>query len=156
MDARFFFETWETSHRLTRQTLDAFPEGTLGQEVIPGLRTPGELFGHIVAHTRAAFDACLKRQVNSHESYDPPGSLDCTSKPDLLLYSRQVMEMAFAHANQAPEVWKQKIATPWGRESMEKTCVEAYSHEIHHRGQLYVMLRKLGITPPPFCSHERL
>lgn len=155
MDTRLFFETWDASHRLTRQTLESFPAETLGQRIIPGMRSPGELFGHIVAHTRTAFDACLRRRVDTRESYEPPPTLDCASKPDLLLYSRQVMEMAFAHANQAPEVWKQTIETPWGCESMETICVEAFSHEVHHRGQLYVMLRKLGITPPPFCSHER-
>lgn len=155
MDVRFFFETWDSSHRLTRQTLELFPDASVGEEVISGLRTPGELFGHIVAHNRVAMDACIRREVTSHESYEPPSTVNCVSKQDLLVYSRRVMEMAFAHANQAADIWKQTVETPWGRQRMEAIFVEAYSHEVHHRGQLYVMLRKIGITPPRLCSHER-
>jgi len=155
VDKRDFFTTWTDSYRMTRETVEAFPEDKLGDEIIPGLRPPGELFCHIFAHVNAVFNACVRRELKVDELYQMPPDVDTTKRKDLLRYARRTMEGLLAHASVNEDVWKQQIQTPSGEVPMDSLCLESFAHEVHHRGQLAAMLRMIGIEAPKFCHHER-
>lgn len=152
MDNHSFFARWEASQRLTQDTLKAFPDDTLGQEIIQGLRPPGEMYCHIYAHVNAVLNACLTRAFDFSEMGKLPTDVDCTDREALLRYSRITMNTLFAHSGQPPKAWKQKINTPGGSVLMEALCRGAYDHEVHHRGQLVAMLKHLGIKPPQVAA----
>lgn len=154
MEKREFFERWTESFRITKATIERFPEPALGQVLVAGLRPPGELFTHIFAHVNGVFNACVRRELLTQELYQLPEDVDMLKTTPLLRYAQRTMEGLLAHGSIDTEAWKQIIKTPWGDVPMESLCLESYSHEIHHRGQLFVMLRLLGVDPPPVCRHE--
>jgi len=155
MDKRDFFNTWTDSFRITRETIEAFPEDQLGEVIIPGLRPPGELFCHIFAHVNAVFNACVRRELLVEELHQIPPEVDLGSRKDLVRYARRTMEGLLAHASVNVDVWKQEIHTPWGDVPMDSMCLESFGHEVHHRGQLAAMLRILGLDAPKVCLHDR-
>jgi uncharacterized damage-inducible protein DinB len=156
VDKRDFFNNWTDSYRITRETIEAFPEDKLGEVIIPGLRPPGELFCHIFAHVNAIFNACVRRELNVDELYLIPSDVDTTKQKDLLRFARRTMEGLLAHASVNADVWKQQILTPGGEVPMDSMCLESFAHEVHHRGQLTAMLRVIGIEAPKVCLHERI
>lgn len=148
MEDKKFFIRWERSHKLTQDTLCAFPPEKLGKEIIKGLRSPGEMYCHIYAHISAIFGACLSHELRREKMEACPPEVDCKDRDSLLRYSRITMGSLFAHSGQSPQVWQKEILTPWGNVKMEQLCKGAYDHEVHHRGQLQAMLKHLGITAP--------
>jgi len=155
VDKRDFFARWDEAFRVTRQTVEAFPQDALGREVIAGLRPPGQIFCHIFAHVNAVFNACVTGQLVESELYVLPDDVDTTSHTSLLRYAQKVMQQLFAHASVGPEVWDQKIDTRHGIVPMDTLCLDSFAHELHHRGQLATMLRVLDIKPPSVCRHEQ-
>lgn len=155
MDKRQFFEYWSDSFRITRGTLERFPEPTLGDVLVSGLRSPGELFAHIFAHSNGVFNACVRRELKPEELYLLPDHVDLRKTLALVRYAQRTMEGLLAHGSMDRQQWMQSVKTPWGDVPMESLCLESFAHEIHHRGQLFVMLRLLGLEPPAVCLHER-
>jgi uncharacterized damage-inducible protein DinB len=154
MHKRQFFEYWYDSFRITRATIEHFPEEELGRILIPGLRPPGQVYAHIFAHVNGVFNACVRRELLPAELLLIPADVDTTRAAPLVRYAQRTMEGLLAHGSLDDQAWKQLIKTPWGEVPMESLCLESFAHEIHHRGQLYAMLRILGITPAPVCRHE--
>jgi hypothetical protein len=155
MDKSEFFESWTDSFRITRATLERFSEPALAQTLVAGLRPPGELFAHIYSHVNGVFNACVRRELLPEEMYRLPADLDLQKTVPLVRYAQRTMEGLLAHGSVDGQAWRQLIKTPWGDVPMESLCLESFAHEVHHRGQLFVMLRLLGLEPPAACRHER-
>ena len=155
MDKREFFESWTGSFRISRATLERFPESSLGEILVTGLKPPGELFAHIYSHINGVFNACVRRELLTEELYRLPPDLDLKKTTPLVRYAHRTMEGLLAHGSVDGQAWKQLIKTPWGQVPMESLCLESFAHEVHHRGQLFVMLRLLELEPPAACRHER-
>lgn len=153
MNKREFFEFWTESTKITRATLERFPESELMRTLVPGMRPPGLLFAHIYAHVNGMFNACVRKELVVSELMQLPTDVDTGRTAPLLRYAHRTMDELFAHASVDEGVWLQKIKTPQGEVPMEVLCLESFSHEIHHRGQLFVMLRMVGEKPPEVCSH---
>lgn len=156
MDKRDFFEFWNDSFRITRATIECFPESVLGDVLVRGLRPPGELFAHIFAHVNGVFNACVRRELLESELSQIPADVDLLKTASLLRYARRTMEGILAQGSMEAKLWKEHISTPWGEVSVQNLCIASFAHEVHHRGQLFVMLRLLGIEPPAVCRHSRL
>ena len=154
MDKKDFFARWELSFQKSCAVLESFPVPALTQTVIGGLRPPGELFCHMYAHVNAVFNACVTGHLDLLALQTLPHDIDTTHHQPLLRFAHSTMYLLFAHAAVSAEVWKKDVDTPWGHVPMDSLCLESFAHEVHHRGQLYAMLRSLGIAPPPFCRHE--
>ena len=155
MDKRLFFEHWSDSFRITIATIERFPEADLGRVLVPGLRPPGELFAHIFAHVNGMLNACVRSELITDELYRLPADLDLTRAQPLVRYARETMEVLLVHGAVNKAAWTQPIRTPSGPVTMQHLCLESFTHEIHHRGQLSAMLRLLQIEPPRVCRHER-
>ena len=153
MEKREFFEYWTEAYRLTKATIERFPEEDLMRTIVPGLRPPGLIFAHIYAHVNGMFNACVRRELIPDELNQLPEGLDTSKTASLLRYASRTMEELLAHGSVDDQVWKQKIVTPWGEVPMEQLCIRSFAHEIHHRGQLFVMLRMVGGEPPEVCRH---
>lgn len=156
MDKRDFFEYWNESFRTTRSTIECFPEAVLGEVLVRGLRPPGRLFAHIFSHVNAVFNACVRQELLVSELNQIPDDLDVLKRASLVHYAQRTMEGLLAHGSVDVQIWKQRISTPWGGVPMENLCIASFAHEIHHRGQLFVMLRLLGIEPPAVCRHSNV
>ena len=154
MDKYEFFSRWDASHKITCRAFEMFPSDSLDREIIPGMRPPGELFCHIFSHVNASLNACVSGTLTLAAIMEPPDKIETKNAHQCLRYAQSVMDMVFAHASVSETVWDQVIQAPWGAVPMRSMCLDAYGHEMHHRGQLFAMLRILDVQPPQVCLHD--
>jgi uncharacterized damage-inducible protein DinB len=137
---------WQGHRRLTRRVIEAFPDDKLFTFSLAGMRTFGELANELLfmaapmAHGLATLD---------WQGYKPTGGK--TKAEILRLWDESTKEI--------DRFWKdipverfQETLTSFGQYTGAGHWQILYivDNEIHHRGQGYVYLRALGITPPAF------
>lgn len=139
---------WLGHRKVTRRTLEAFPEKELYEFSIGGMRTFAQLMKEMLA-----MDGSTARGLATGEwtTLDEE-KVELTTKADLLESWDQSTE-------KIQEYWKditmeefQKKIKAFGQYDGTGYSILFYiiDNEIHHRGQGFVYLRALGITPPNF------
>jgi uncharacterized damage-inducible protein DinB len=142
-------EMLEGNRRLTVRVLWAFPEQDLFTHAAPGMRPAAELFKEIMEVERA-----LVRGTATGEWVYASATKDVTTKHGLV--------EAFAALRSQTLEWWEKITEDrlaaveddgfgWlpVRPNLTRV-IYSLENEIHHRGQVYVYLRQLGVEPPAF------
>lgn len=89
------------------------------------------------------------------------GAADGMNAAELAAWSRLYYPAASAHlAARSEEDFDAPVNVPWTRQvaeqlgfepaatSLAQTVLQVWSHTAHHRGQVTMRLRELGITPP--------
>lgn len=144
---------WWTGHRqLTRQVLEAFPEDDFSTFSIGGMRTAADM-----AHELLQLGGALAHGVATGEWPDEfQSDNQLTSKAEMLAawdadlarISRAVPEMS------GDSFSSEHNAYGFFRSSGINQLLYSIENEIHHRGQMYVYLRALGIEPPAFYQRS--
>lgn len=133
--------------RLTRKTIDAFPEEAFFNYTIAGMRTPAAILGELLALGAPGLRQIATGNVealNEHISF--------TSKAEVLrLWDEATEEIERTWQTLTQDDFRKDLlsfgmypGTGWS------TVLYFIENEVHHRGQLYVYLRSLGIEPPAF------
>jgi uncharacterized damage-inducible protein DinB len=137
---------WQGHRRLTRRVIDAFPEDKLFTFSVGGMRPFGKLALEIYGMAVPMVEGVV---TDKWTWVTPPESW---TKSDLLDHWDQSTE-------QLNELWKQipperfdQTMTAFGQYTGKVHWLLMYviDNEVHHRGQGYVYLRALDISPPPF------
>jgi uncharacterized damage-inducible protein DinB len=137
---------WQGHRTLTRRVIDAFPEDQLFAFSIGGMRTFGQLASEMLNMA-----VPMVRGVASG-SWEPYSTAEIRSKSELL----RLWDDSTAQMNelwpQIPAERFQEHMTAFGQfpGHVHYLLMYVIDNEVHHRGQGYVYLRALGITPPPF------
>lgn len=140
-----FISIWQAEAKNTEKLLQNITDETLYKETVPGLRTLAQLAWHIIATSREM----LKRtglDITGPDDEIPPS----TKIEDIIKEHRQVVD-SVAH----------QIQTHWNNKSLHQTddmygerwtrsqTLEALLlHLVHHRGQITVFMRILGLKVP--------
>jgi uncharacterized damage-inducible protein DinB len=141
---------WQGHRKLTRRVIEAFPDDALFQFSIGGMRP----FSAIVMEL-LSMAVPIARGVATGK-WVSADKLDAQQKSDLL----RLWDEATAQLN---ELWPtipphrfQETDTAFGQWTMPgyEMILYAIDNEVHHRGQGYVYLRSLGITPPQFYERS--
>lgn len=141
---------WQGHRRVTRKTIEAFPEDKLFQFSIGGMRPFSDLVSEVIGMAVPVVDGVATGNWKRFEG------AKATTKGDLLkLWDAQTAELdekfpripahRFAEIDKAFGIWEGPGI---------RTIQYAIDNEIHHRGQGYVYLRVLGIEPPPFWQRD--
>lgn len=143
-------ERWLGHRRLTRKTIEAFPEDQLFSFALGGMRPFGVLVHEFLG---------MALPVASQVATGTWGDTDANKPKDkaglLRLWDEHTEKIA-AIVRTIPVARYQeriKIYEQWevaGLEAIEYTI----DNEIHHRGQGYVYLRSLGVEPPAFYDRS--
>lgn len=133
-----FTQDWDYERGMTRKLFDHLTDESLGQPIRPGGRTLGKLAAHIV-HTLTEMPGAAGIQV------EPAAA----TAPLAVQYSETAARLAEA------------VAAQWGAGSLEeevpiygevwtrsKVLGALVKHEVHHRGQMTVLMRQAGLTVP--------
>jgi uncharacterized damage-inducible protein DinB len=141
---------WQAHRRLTRRTIDTFPDDKLFTFSIGGMRTFGELAMEIVT-----MGAPMLRGLTGGE----PGDFrDRTPRPkqDLLRLWDETTTAIDALWKNLPGDKFSETMTAFGEYTapLHDLILYVIDNEIHHRGQGYVYLRALGIEPPAFYDRS--
>lgn len=143
-------QLWLGHRRLTRRTIDAFPEDKLFHFSLGGMRPFADMAFEFIGMAMPIIDGVSTGKWEKFAGEKP------TTKAGMLhLWDEQTAAIdenfpkipphRFAEVDTAFGQWKNPgIAT----------IQYAIDNEIHHRGQGYVYLRALGIEPPHFWERE--
>ncbi|MBC7670773.1 MAG: DinB family protein [Polaromonas sp.] len=141
---------WQAHRRLTRRTIDAFPEDQLFTFSLGGMRSFGDLALEILGMAVPTARGIL---TDDWSAFTMPTS---GAKGDLLrAWDESTPELATIWT-QIPAARFHETMTAFGQYTMAGHDLVLYviDNEIHHRGQGYVYLRALGIEPPPFYDRS--
>lgn len=144
------FEHWQGHRRLTRKTIEAFPDDQLFTYSIGGMRTFGELGLEFLAMTAPMIEELT---ADAPREYELPRA---ATKEELLRLWDQATEQLTELWARLPENGFQETRTVFGQYTSQVWDLIWYviDNEIHHRGQGYVYLRALGVEPPPFYERD--
>jgi uncharacterized damage-inducible protein DinB len=150
LTAEDLLKNWQGHRKLTRRTIEAFPEDKLFHFSLGGMRPFSEMAWEFI---RMTVPIAKGVSTGKWEEYKDPKP---TTKADLLKkWDEQTAELndefAKIPAHRFNEV--DKAFGQWEAPGIV-TIQYAIDNEIHHRGQGYVYLRALGIEPPPFWERD--
>jgi uncharacterized damage-inducible protein DinB len=143
-------EHWQGHRRVTRRVIDAFPDDQLFTFSLGGMRP----FGVLALEILTMGAPMVKGVVTG--TWDYNASRDALPKADLL-------KQWDAATEEINRLWKEIPAERFGEtltafgqftDKVYNLLFYVIDNEIHHRGQGYVYLRALGITPPPFYERS--
>jgi uncharacterized damage-inducible protein DinB len=147
---------WESFRRtvgIGLRAVAALPEDSLDKHPVPNMRTPKELVVHMFTMVRE-FPAGVR--AGTLESFDEdaiPGGL--ATRADLLAYCNKAWADGDAIAPRLTDAQiGATVKTPWG-EFPGFALMQILGEEfLHHRGQLYVYQRALGVEGPMIYDFE--
>lgn len=133
-------------HGIGLRCIQALPAEQIDAKPIAGMRSPKELAVHMYGFIQAATDAVLTGTISMDEKAE---IAKVKTKDDLVTYAQQCWQAgdaAFARATDAQ--FASVIKAPWGDMPGFMMITTIPDEYLHHRGQLYAMLRQLGVEPP--------
>ncbi|HEY6490698.1 MAG: DinB family protein [Terracidiphilus sp.] len=139
-------KSWQGHRRLTRRTIEAFPEDKLFQFSVGGMRPFAEMAFEFIRMAVPIVDGVASGKWEEYKGTKP------ATKADLLaLWDGQTAELDEKFETIPPHRFTE-VDKAFGQWEMPgiATIQYAIDNEIHHRGQGYVFLRALGIEPPHF------
>jgi uncharacterized damage-inducible protein DinB len=139
---------WQGHRGLTRRVIEAFPEKDLFSFSIGGMRTFAELAAELLAIAGPGVKGLATDEWKELDERDQANG----SKEKLLEAWDKTTAEIDEYWAQIPQERFQETLTAFGQyeDKGYSTLLYFIDNEIHHRGQGYVYLRALGVTPPPF------
>lgn len=143
-----FLDYFERVRERTRRVIDCIPPERLEWTHKPGAFTFGDLIRHLGAIERHMFAENALARPSRYPGHGPELA---EGHEAVLAYfdemHRQSMEI---FRGLTAEDLQRRCETPGGAKiAVWKWLRSMVEHEIHHRGQIYLMLGLLGIATPP-------
>ncbi len=146
---------WQGHRRLTRRTIEAFPEEQLFTYSVGGMRPFAVMVNEMMGLSAAGIKGIVTGEWISVKELDYlSGKSAATTKEELLAQWDTVTdEIDNCWAQLLPEQFHENILAfnTWEGETYAMVLYWI-DNEIHHRAQGYVYLRSLGIEPPAFWN----
>jgi uncharacterized damage-inducible protein DinB len=144
-------EHWQGHRRLTRRVIEAFPERELFEFSLGGMRPFAALALEMATMAIGGVTGLATRAWPAPDSPDARSKM-ATTKDDLLRVWDSTTHQIDAAWGQIPPGRFEETDKAFGMWDGKVSAFLLYwiENEVHHRGQGYVYLRVLGITPPPF------
>jgi uncharacterized damage-inducible protein DinB len=150
-------EAFRTVRKNTIQIAEDIPEAKYSFEAAPEVRSIGRMLTHIAISTRI-WEEVHKKRLTSLADFDFLGAIDRfnaeESKPRtkaeiVALLRSEGGNFAAWLETLTPEVLAETVTEPDGKTSKSRfeRLLGAKEHEMHHRGQLMLIERQLGIVP---------
>ena len=146
---------WQGHRKLTRRVIEAFPENELFQYSVGGMRPFSELALEMITMAGPGIRGIATNKWKTFaesESHVPAPK----TKEEILRLWDETTEEINSFWPQIPPHRFQETVSAFGQWEGAGYWILFYfsDKEIHHRGQGYVYLRSLGISPPPFWDRQ--
>lgn len=140
-------EHWQGHRHLTRKVIEFFPEQELFHFSIGSMRPFADMVKELLAITEPGI-----KQIVTGQSSVLDGNLSVMTKEELLrLWDATTIALPIWWDKLTVEKFQEMIlAFGQYQGTVTSTILYYIDNEIHHRGQGYVYLRALGISPPSF------
>jgi len=148
--AEALLEHWQGHRRLTRKTIEAFPEDKLFTYTVGGMRTFGEMVCELLGMAVPSVEGVATGKWQEFAHAKPTTKMGVLEMWDV--QTGQINE-AFARIPLARFSAVEKAFGQWEMSGIG-LLLYVIDNEIHHRAQGFVYLRTLGIEPPPFWERS--
>lgn len=147
-----FARTWEHEAVATQKLLDVLTDESLKQEVTPKDRTLGRLAWHIVTTLHEMMSRTgLEFKAAGHEE-DVPAD----AKTIANAYRQANAAMLEAIQTQWTDATLKEEREMYGQSWPNGVTLEILiSHQIHHRGQMTILMRQAGLAVPGIYGPSR-
>ncbi len=143
-----FLDYYERIRDRTRRVVQRIPPERLEWRPAEGRFSPGDLVRHLAAIERWMFAENVQGKPSRYPGHGP--ELADGHAAVLAYFEAMHREAMEIFRTLTPERLGRKCRTPGGIELTTWKWLRAMvEHEIHHRGQLYLMLGMLGVETPP-------
>jgi uncharacterized damage-inducible protein DinB len=143
-----FLEYWDSVRGRTRRVIACIPRDQVEWTHQPGKFTLGDLVRHLAAIERYMYAETVAGRPSSY-----PGcgrELADGYEAVVAYFERLAVESRAIFAGLPDAALLRKCRTPAGAAiTTWKWLRTMVKHEVHHRGQLYLMLGMVGVTTPP-------
>ena len=150
-------EHWQGHRRLTRKTIEAFPERELFDHCIGGMRPFAEMIKEIIGIADAGMqDLFMNTETPVSELNHHSRNSFINSKEDILNTWDYVTYKIDSLWPLIPRQRFHETMKAFGAYEGVTSDIIFYwiDNEIHHRAQGFVYLRSLGIQPPAFWNRH--
>lgn len=150
--AQELFKHWMGHRQLTRRVIEAIPEKDFFNFSIGGMRTPALLVSELLAIAGPGL-----RQIVEGNTEKLDENLDFKNNKTtaLALWDEADDQIKKYWAKISNERFHDRIVTFGQYEgSIWSSIFYFIDNEIHHRAQMYVYLRALGVEPPAFWDRD--
>lgn len=143
-------EHWQGHRRLTRRTIEAFPDEQFGTFAIGGMRTFLALANEMLDMAAPTAHGVLTKEWKKF--FDP----EAGTRADVLRQWDESTRIINDAWPKIPAARFQETITAFGQYTGTAHSLVMYviDNEIHHRAQGYVYLRALNIEPPHFWERD--
>ncbi len=146
-----FLPYYENIRKRTRRVVDCIPRDRIEWAHHEGRFTFGDLVRHLAGIERYMFGENVQGKPSRYPGH---GRELADGYDDVLSYfDRLHTESIEIFGRLTEEQLQRKCETPGGIEiSVWKWLRSMVEHEVHHRGQIYLMLGKLDVETPPLMG----
>lgn len=143
-----FLDYFENVRSRTARVVELIPRERLEWSIQPDAFTFGDLIRHLVAAERHMFAENALGRPSRYPGHRP--ELAEGYEATMRYFERMHEEAMEIFRGLTPEDLARRCETPGGTSiPVWKWLRSMVEHEIHHRGQIYLMLRVLGVATPP-------
>ncbi|MFD0693995.1 DinB family protein [Paenibacillus sp. GCM10027628] len=134
-----FIEDYQNELTVTQKLLDALTDGSLKQEIAPGYRTLGDLAWHLIPSGGILEPTGLKVDY-------PPAEAPQSAAEIAQAYKKTTQSLIEAVRTQWNDETLQVTVNMFGQPWKNGFTLDMFiKHEIHHRGQLTILMRQAGL-----------
>jgi uncharacterized damage-inducible protein DinB len=147
-DGPDFLRYFENVRARTVRVVDCIPPDQLEWRPLEGMFSLADLVRHVAATERFMFAENVQGKASRYPGHGP--ELAAGHEAVMAYFRRLHAEAADIIGRLTPTDLRRPCATPGGIELPTwKWLRSMIEHEVHHRGQIYLMLRLLGVHTPP-------
>jgi len=143
-----FLDYWKNVRGRTKRVVAVIPDDRLDWTYQEGKFTFGDIIRHLATIERYMYAETVQGKPSSYPGYDR--SLQENGETPIEFMNRLDQESISIFSRLTDEDLTKKCTTPAGSSiTVWKWLRAMIEHEVHHRGQVYMMLSMLGISTPP-------
>ncbi|GAA4874755.1 DinB family protein [Paenibacillus vulneris] len=136
-----FITEYQNESEYTQKTLSSLTDASLKQEIAPGFRTLGTLAWHLVPKGGILTSTGLRFEAPPEHSEAPDSAAEIAKA-----YSSTSAALIEAVQSQWTDEKLQESVTMFGQQWKNGFTLGIFlKHEIHHRGQLTILMRQAGL-----------
>ncbi|MGH7469973.1 MAG: DinB family protein [Longimicrobiales bacterium] len=147
-DGPDFLTYFENVRARTQRVVNCIPRDRIDWRPAQGMFSFADLVRHLAATERFMFGENVQCQASRYPGHGPELA---DGYDGVLEYLRRMhAETVAIMSRLSAEDLARRCSTPGGIEiPVWKWLRSMIEHEVHHRGQIYLMLRLLGVDSPP-------
>lgn len=154
MDKQAVTQDWDQirqKYGVYLRLLERLPEEALHRRLVPVIRTPAEMAVHVSGSVVRDIAVGIARgEIMSDESIEPEVAAGLRDLASVIAFARECWAEADRAVSGLGEAELAAIVpTPWNMSFPGWVGIHIINDElVHHRGQLFVYARLLGMEPP--------